>query len=293
MQSNDSIPPIHHMRHLLEMGTFFYLLPWGVHYKKVRVRDKEKFLYINAEVIIPTNADRDKVLLYLHGGGYTIGSSHSHRSFVGKIVQKAGIVGFLVDYRKAPENPFPAALEDALASYKSLLDRGKKAENILIGGDSAGGGLAVALLLAIRDAGLPYPGAVIALSPWMDLAVTGNTIDRNEPEDPLVDRQKMERWAKMYAGDHDLKDPYVSPLYADLTGFPPILLQSSDSEMLHDDALRFAKKGRESGVEITLQVWKGLIHWWHLFQRVIPEAGEALDEIVLYIDLLFKSRKMN
>ena len=279
LKDSNSIPHLHHMRHLIELGTFFYLLPWGVHIKKVMVDDK-----IYGEVIIPTTSNRKKVMLYLHGGGYTIGSSHTHRSLVGKIAKKAGIIALLIEYRKAPEYPFPAALEDALAAYKRLIfERGKQPEDIILAGDSAGGGLAFATILKIKEEGLPMPAGVIGLSPWVDLSNSGESIIKNQHEDPLVDIRKMEKWAKMYAGLEDVHNPYISPLFGDLSGFPPVLIQTSDSEMLYSDALRFAKKAEESGVDVTLQVWEGLIHWWQIFQRVIPEASEAIDKIVDFI----------
>ncbi|OQX97151.1 MAG: hypothetical protein B6I20_13290 [Bacteroidetes bacterium 4572_117] len=286
LKDSDKLPHLHHMRHLIELGTFFYLLPWGVHIKRVMVDNK-----INGEVIIPTTSDRKKVMLYLHGGGYTIGSLHSHRSLVGKIAKKSGIIALLIDYRKAPENPFPAALEDALASYKRLIyKRGKLPENIVFAGDSAGGGLVFALLLKIKAEGLPMPAGAIALSPWVDLSNKGESIVINQHEDPLVDIRKMTEWARMYSGGHDVKDPFISPLFGDLSGFPPVLIQASNSEMLYSDALRFSKKAKEEGVNVTLQTWDGLIHWWQIFQRVIPEASEAIEKISDFISFTLDSK---
>ena len=282
---SDNLPHLHHMRHLIELGTFFYLLPWGVHIKKVMVDDK-----IYGEVIVPTTSNRKKVMLYFHGGGYTIGSSHSHRSLVGKIAKKAGIIALLIEYRKAPEHPFPAALEDALASYKRLLyKRGKLPEDIVFAGDSAGGGLVLALLLKIKEEGLPMPAGAIGLSPWVDLTNSGESVIKNQNEDPLVDLRKMKEWARMYAGAANPENPLVSPLFGDLSGLPPLLIQTSDAEMLYSDAIRIVKKAEDAGVDITLQTWEGLIHWWQIFQRVIPEAGEALDKISDFIKKILKS----
>ncbi len=282
LKEADKTPRLHHMRHLLEMGTFFYLLPWGVHYKRVKI-GKDSETEVNVEVIIPNKSNRDKVLLYFHGGGYTIGSMHTHRSLVGKIAKKTKIISVLVDYRKAPENKFPAAIEDAIASYKSLLKRGKKPENIIIGGDSAGGGLTIATLVALKDLNLPQPKAAFCLSPWVDLAATGESIKTNT-DDPLVDERKMNKWIKMYVGSHDVKNPLISPLYADLSGIAPLLIQTSNAEMLYSDATRIADRAKKFGVEVELQEWDGLMHWWHLFQRVIPEADEAIEKIVDFIN---------
>lgn len=283
LKEKGKTPEIHHMRHLLEMGTFFYLLPWGVHQKQVQIEIKGSVNRIDADLLVPNNADRNKVLLYFHGGGYTIGSTHSHRSMVGKIAKKAGIVALLVDYRKAPENPFPAALDDALSAYKSLLNRGKKPENIVVAGDSAGGGLTLALLIALKEREWPQPAAAVCLSPWVDLTATGDSIYTNAGHDPLVDILKMKKFARLYAGDHHLNHPLISPLFADLTGIAPLLIQVSTSEMLYDDGRRLAEKATQAGVEVTMQTWEGLMHWWHLFQRIVPEAGEAVDKITEFI----------
>lgn len=292
LKEKGKTPELHHMRHLLELGTFFYLLPWGVHQKQIKIDIKGKLCKIEADLIVPTIADKSKVILYLHGGGYTIGSTNSHRSLVGKIAKKTKSMAVLIDYRKAPENPFPAALEDALASYQSLLNRGKKPENIIIAGDSAGGGLTVATLLAIKEKGLPQPAGGVCLSPWVDLAATGDSIHTNADNDPLVDILKLKIWARMYAGSYSLTHPLVSPLYADLTGISPLLIQCSTSEMLHSDAVRLAEKARNQGVEVELQQWDGLIHWWHLFQRVIPEASEAINLISEFINQRFNQETL-
>jgi acetyl esterase/lipase len=285
LKNSDSLPHLQHMRYLIELGTFFYLLPWDVHIKKVMVNNK-----IYGEVVIPATSDRKKVMLYFHGGGYIIGSSHSHRSLVGKIAKKAGVIALLIEYRKAPEHPFPAALEDAFAGYKYLIyERGKLPEDIVFAGDSAGGGLVFATLLKIKEEGLPMPAGAIGVSPWVDLTNSGDTILKNRHEDPLIDPKKMEKCAKMYSGAYDVTNPFISPLFGDLSGLPPCLIQASDSEMLYCDAVRFVKKAKEAGVDVTFQTWGGLIHWWQIFQWGIPEAGEALDKISDFIQFTLKS----
>jgi acetyl esterase/lipase len=288
LKKGDRIPEIHHMRHLLELGTFFYLLPWGVHQKQIKIKIKgSMFTRINADLLVPTDADKSKVLLYFHGGGYTIGSVNSHRSLVGKIAKKAGMIALLPDYRKAPENPYPAALDDAVSCYLSLLDRGKEAQNIIVAGDSAGGGLAFSLALRLRDLKHPLPGAVIGLSPWVDLAATGESILKNAGNDPLNDVNKLHKWAEMYAGKNDLTIPYISPLYGNFSDFPPTLIQCSTSEMLYDDSLSLHHKLIAANRNSILQEWDGLMHWWHLFQKLIPEANEAVEKIVKYINEIY------
>jgi acetyl esterase/lipase len=293
LKDKGRIPEIHHMRHLLELGTFFYLLPWGVHHKQIKIKIKgSMFTQINADLLVPSDADKEKVLLYFHGGGYTIGSVNSHRSLVGKIAKKAGIIALLPDYRKAPENPFPAALEDAYSCYCSLLDRGKAPENIIFAGDSAGGGLAFSLALKLKDLGEPLPGAIIGLSPWVDLTGSGESVIKNADKDPLIDLQKMRYWASMYASHENLESPYVSALYGNFENFPPSLIQVSKDEMLYDDGLRLYEKINRQSHNAHIQTWDGLIHWWHLFQKLIPEANEAVELIVDFIKEIYQKKSM-
>ena len=292
LKEKGKIPEIYHMRHLLEMGTFFYLLPWGVHQKKIKIKVRKKiFTFINADLLLPTNADKKKVLLHFHGGGYTIGSVNSHRSLVGKIAKKAGIIALLPDYRKAPEHPFPAALEDAYSAYYSLLDRGINSKSIIFSGDSAGGGLAFSLVHLLKKNKEPLPAAVIGLSPWCDLSATAESIITNKDNDPLIDEDKMHIWADMYAAGYNKKNSLISPLYGNFKGFPDILIQCSSSEMLYDDSRRLYEKALKNGVNAELQVWDGLIHWWHLFQKLVPEANEAVDKIVDFINEIYQKEK--
>ena len=290
MKKKGKLPIFKYMRPALELGTMFSMLPWGVHFKKVMLANESCFRKVEAEVIIPTRpVNTNQIILYLHGGGYTIGSSHTHRALIGKLVKKTRRVGILIEYRKAPENPFPAAVEDALMSYKSLLERGKKPEDIILAGDSAGGGLVLAVQLALKEKKMPLPGAVVCLSPWVDLAVSGESIERNKDNDPLVDKEKMHIWAKMYSGEYPVTHPQISPIYADLKGLSPMLIQVSNAEMLYDDAIRLAEKAEKAGVDVTLQVFDGLIHWWHIFQKAIPEACDAIDKIAVFIEKIFEN----
>ena len=289
MEKKGQLPRLSHMRHGLEMGTIFQLLPWGVRFKKINLENNNCFRKVPAEAIIPSNpVNTSQIILYLHGGGYTIGSSNTHRALVGKLVKKTNRVAILPEYRKAPENPFPAALQDAALSYKSLLDRGKKPEDIIVAGDSAGGGLAIALQLYLKENDMPLPGAAVCFSPWVDLAATGESIKTNEKNDPLVVLEKLHLWAKIYSDEYPVTHPQISPLYANLKGLSPLLIQTSSSEMLFDDAKRLAEKAEKAGVDVTLQVWDGLIHWWHLFQKRIPEACEAIDKAAIYMSEIFE-----
>ncbi|MDZ7604087.1 MAG: alpha/beta hydrolase [Cyclobacteriaceae bacterium] len=274
------LPPVNHLRNILETSTMFSTLPWGVTFEKI---DYDLF---SAEWLVPREAVSDRVILYLHGGGYVIGSSHTHRALAGSIAKGVGASCLVIDYRKAPENPYPAALDDAFHAYNQLLDTGYKADHIAVVGDSAGGGLSIALQYELRDLGLPLPRCTVLLSPYLDLNGTGRSVSLNAKNDRFLDVFEMRRWAEMYAGDQDFKDPLISPLYGNTKGLPPILVQASESEVLYDDSVRFVKKARQSGVDIEFQTWHGLIHWWHMF-GTMPEAKEAIGKVIEFINLRF------
>jgi acetyl esterase/lipase len=272
------LPPIKHLRSVLEASTMLSTLPWGITF------ESHDFGTFKAECLTPIGSDPDKVILYLHGGGYVIGSPHTHRALAGKISKGTGLNCLVIDYRKAPENPYPAALDDAIAAYLYLIEEKLyKPENIIVIGDSAGGGLTVALQYALRDFQLPLPRASVLLSPYLDLAQKGRSIKQNAKNDRFLDVFEMRKWAKLYATYHDLKNPYISPLYGDLRGLPPMLIQASESEVLYDDARRLVQKARKARVEVHFQVWSGLIHWWHMFSTM-PESKEAIDKIVDFVN---------
>jgi monoterpene epsilon-lactone hydrolase len=229
-----------------------------------------------AEWLRPSGARTDAAVLYLHGGGYVIGSPRSHRHLAAAIARAAGTTGLLVDYRLAPEHPFPAAVDDALAAYQWLLGRGLAPGRVVVAGDSAGGGLTVALLLGLRDRGLPPPAAGVCISPWVDLTCSGATYATKAAVDPIVTRQSTTAMAQAYAGAHDLKAPLLSPLYADLRGLPPLLVQVGSDEVLLDDALGLAERARAAGVDVTVEEWPAMIHVWHWFLPMLTEAERAI-----------------
>src|SRR5579885_2123644 len=208
---------------------------------------------VPAEWITAPGADAGRNLLYLHGGGYTIGSIKTHRCLAGWISRAARARVLIIDYRLAPEHPFPAAVDDSLAAYRCMLDSGLTAARITIAGDSAGGGLAVATLLAIRDARLPLPAAGVCLSPWVDLEGTGESMKTKAEVDPMVASGNLGDMAAAYLGGKDPKTPLASPLYADLRGLPPLLIQVGTAEVLLDDSRRLAERARAAGVEITYE----------------------------------------
>jgi acetyl esterase/lipase len=217
----------------------------------------------------------DRVILYLHGGGYVSGSLLTHRALMGHLSRHADCRVLALDYRLAPEHPYPAALEDAWAAYWWLLGQGYAANRIVVAGDSAGGGLALALLLALRDAHVPLPAAAICFSPWVDLAMTGASLHKNGATD-YINEEILQATAQMYLGDHDPRDPLASPLYGDLHGLPPLLIQVGSAELLYDDGRRLAQRARRAGVEVEFDAVPGMVHVWQFMYWIEPKARQAV-----------------
>jgi len=230
---------------------------------------------VPAEWIIAPGASRDRAILYLHGGGYAIGSIATHRGVVSRLSAASGAAGLALDYRLAPEHPFPAAVEDALAAYRWLLAQGIAPGRIAIAGDSAGGGLTVAALVALRDAGDPLPACAVTFSPWADLALEGASMDARDALDPMVHRPGLQQMADWYLAGQDPRHPLASPIHADLAGLPPLLVQVGTAETLYDDAVRLAVRAIEAGTAVTFEPWADLFHVFQLF-AMLPEAQEAV-----------------
>jgi epsilon-lactone hydrolase len=233
---------------------------------------------VRAEWTMTPNDARDAALLYLHGGGYVIGSLDSHRHLAAEAGRACGIAALALDYRLAPEHAFPAALDDALAGYRFLLARGIAPGRIAIAGDSAGGGLAVAAMLAIRDAGLPQPGCGWCISPWVDMEAIGETMTSRAATDPTVQRAGLLDMAKLYLNGADPRSPLAAPIYADLKGLAPVMIQVGACETLLDDALRLAKVAGAADVRVDLQIWPEMIHVWHLFHPELKAGLRAIEE---------------
>lgn len=234
---------------------------------------------IPAAWLIPDGADPECAILYLHGGGWVIGSIESHWKMVGRIAAAAGCRALLIEYRLAPENPFPAALDDCLTAYRWLLGRGYRPEKIVIAGDSAGGGLTASTMVSLRDAGESLPAAAVLLSPGVDLAITGESMKTRARMDPMLTEGLARRWVGLYLGATPTTEPLASPLYADLAGLPPMLIQIGTREVLFDDAGRFAERAVDAGVEADLEIWEGMFHVWQLFCPLIPESVRAVVRI--------------
>ena len=228
-------------------------------------------------------AKQDQAILYLHGGGYYAGSLTTHQALAANISLEADARVLLVDYRLAPEHPFPAAVEDATQAYRWLLRRGLPPERMAVAGDSAGGGLAVAAMLEWKASGEPLPAAGVCLSPWFDLALTGESIETKASVDPILRPSDMPFVAWCYLRSADPKTPTASPLYGDLTGLPPILVQVGRDEILLDDSRRFTERGRQMGVSVRLDIWDEMIHVWHAYSRFVPEARKAIAAIGAFL----------
>lgn len=265
------------MRKAADIGSALFFMPAGVDTEPVQVE------HIDCEWIIPRKADHNKVFLYLHGGGYALGSKQTHRALVAEIVRQAGICALIPEYRLAPEFPFPCAMLDAVRCYEWLLETGHDPADILVGGDSAGGGLCLSMLLEIRERGLPMPSKQVLISPWVDLTVSKPSIFKFMDKTPMFFYREMKAWARNYADEFPLDDPRVSPLYADLSGLPPMLLQMSDTEVLVDEDMELADRAREAGIQVTHQVSHGLMHVWHVYWRYLEQGREAITRIVDYI----------
>jgi acetyl esterase/lipase len=223
-------------------------------------------------------SDPGKVFLLLHGGGYNAGSPKTHRRMAANLAQATGMRVLVPDYRLAPEHPFPAGVKDALLAYGWLLSQGFSEADIVIGGDSAGGGLALSMLLALREAKAKMPLAAVLMAPWTDLTVSSPSYETLRAKDPIIDRDRLRQSGLWYAGNRDPADPMLSPLFADPTGLPPLLIHAGGDEVMVDDSVLFAEKAKAAGVETVLKVWPGL---WHVFQTqsYIPEAAQAIREI--------------
>ena len=238
---------------------------------------------VRAEWTSTPQAERDAAILYLHGGGFVIGSLDSHRHLVSEAGRAARARTLALDYRLAPEHPFPAALEDAVAGYRFLLARDYRAGHVAIAGDSAGGGLVVSAMIAIRDAGLPQPACGWCISPWVDLEALGETMSTKAGTDPTVQKAGILDMAGLYLNGADPRSPLAAPIYADLRGLAPLLIQVGAAGTLLDDAIRLAKAAGAADVRVDLQIWPEMIHVWHLFHPELKAGLRAIQEGGTYV----------
>jgi epsilon-lactone hydrolase len=238
---------------------------------------------VKAEWVTAPGAASDRAILHLHGGGYVIGSINTHRALAAGLSRAAKARVLLIGYRLAPEHPHPAAVEDAIAAYRWLLAQGFSPKRIAIAGDSAGGGLTIAALVALRDAGEKLPAAGVCLSPWVDLEGIGESMTTKAALDPMVKKDSLVQLATFYLGGKDPRTPLAAPLYADLSGLPPLLILAGTWETLLDDASRIAERARKAGVDVTYEPAEGMIHVWQLFAPILDEGKQSIERIGQYV----------
>lgn len=241
------------------------------------------------------NPNQDHVILQLHGGGYMGAVRNAYYVFAGLYNEVSHGCNVLTpDYRVAPEHPYPAALEDAVASYQWLLDKGYYGEQIIVAGDSAGGGLAMCLCMYLKDHHMPMPGGIVAMSPWTDLTASGESYETNYDKDPLFGNTRESLiYVNDYAGEHDKMDCYISPLFGDFRGFPPMLIQVGSLEMLLSDSVSVAAKAREQGIRVRLSIYEGMFHVFQMAYLNIPESKKAWAEVGKFIDVIRNDERIS
>jgi phosphinothricin tripeptide acetyl hydrolase len=239
---------------------------------------------VPAEWTTPADLEPGRTIVYYHGGGYAIGGIEAHHGLCSNLARACRARVLNVGYRLAPEHPHPAALDDALTAYRFAISQGCDPAKLAVGGDSAGGGLTLATLLALRDAGDPLPAAGLCLSPWVDMSMADPSIDRVEAQDPMLSRAVLELFRDAYLGDQDRTAPSASPLFGKLEGLPPLLIQVGTAEVLVGEGQDFARRARDAGVDVSLEVWDDMIHVWQTFADMLPEGREAIADIGKFVE---------
>ena len=263
-------------RALLEKGAIAFGTDKSVLFESLDIKG------IDSARIIPPDTSSGKTILYLHGGGFMAGSIHSHRDLAARIAKASCAELVLINYRLAPEHPYPAGLDDAFTACRYLLDQGIPPEKLCIAGDSAGGGLALSLLVRLRREDLPMPGCAVFLSPWVDLECKGKSMTENQDNDPMLNRDLLLKTVGVYT-DQDPSDPLISPLNADFTGLPPMLVHAGENEVLLDDAVRLVEKARHYGIKAEIEVYSGMFHVFQYFARYLDKANESIQKIGTFI----------
>lgn len=258
-------------------------LPPGV------VTQVAEFKPFYAEWVIPDGCKENYMILYFHGGGFVSGNAVDHRNLVAKFTQFLGAKSLVFDYSLAPENPFPAGVNDSVTIYQWVLSQGYLPEHILFAGDSAGAGLQMSCLLKLKELGLPLPAGVVAMSPCVDMTISGESHKTRLKADPCTPKGSTETWLSYYIGDGDPADPIMSPLFGDLSGLPPMIIQVGDHETLLSDSTRFAEKAHKAGVDVTLHVWEGMFHCFPLLAPMFREANEAMVEIRDFVEFVWNN----
>jgi acetyl esterase/lipase len=270
-------PSLAEQRARLDSLADFFPVPEGVEIEPATVGG------VAGEWVRGRRARRDAAVLYLHGGGYVVGSPKSHRHLAAALSEASGLSLFVPDYRLAPEHPFPAAVDDAVAAYKGLLESGLSPARLAIAGDSAGGGLTIATLVALRDRKIPLPACAVGISPWTDLSQGGEAYRTRLKRDPMISKDGLDAMAAAYLAGADAKTPLASPLFADLAGLPPLLLQVGTEEALYDDTVGLKQRAEAAGVEVSAESWGGMMHVWHIFHPILSEGRDAIARVGSYL----------
>ena len=268
---------IERYRTLLEVSAKAFKLDKNIKFQPVKINE------IKAERIIPEDLSSNKTILFIHGGGFIAGSISSHRDLASRIAKASKAEVLLINYRLAPEHPHPAGLEDALTSYKWLLNKNLLPRQIAIVGDSAGGGLTLAMLAKIKNLDLPMPSAAVFLSPWVDLENKNKSIKEKEGVDPMLNKRMLDQTAELYSDKQDITNPFISPINNDLTGLCPILIHVGENEVLLDDSLLLKQKARDAGVKTTIEVFDNMFHVFQYFARYLSRARASIEKIGLFI----------
>jgi len=249
--------------------------------KTVRI-ESARINQISVEWIIPDNYIGDVVIMYMHGGAYCAGSLNTHRAFLGRLALACGCKVLNIDYRLAPENPFPAALDDVFAAYNYLMKTFPE-RKIVFAGDSAGGGLSIALAMKLRDEKIALPAACVLMAPWVDLSCDNATYQSVGKKDVLLNQKRLKQNARMYAGPEDIRHSYISPVYGNLSGLPPVLIQVGTHDMLLGEAQLLAERLESAGTAVTFEVWPKMMHGWQVLGNLIPESRWAIQKIAEFI----------
>ncbi|MDY6941510.1 MAG: alpha/beta hydrolase [Pseudomonadota bacterium] len=265
-------------RNINRAGTFLRP-PRGVHGRRLDV------FGVPAELLTPANLDSPRHILYLHGGAFVSGGIASHRGLAGRIARLADAQVLLIDYRLAPEQPYPAAIEDTHSAYNWLLEQGVTEAQIGLAGDASGANLALRLMQDLKRDDKPLPACAAFLCPWLDLTCSGESMTADNGQHPLISTGDLSKLAQMYATHHDLASPEISPLFGDLSGLPRILVQAGAEDPLRDDAIRFAEMAREAGTSVSFEMWADMFHDWHLFAPFLEDGRWALNRVSYFLKI--------
>ncbi|EPG37035.1 alpha/beta hydrolase [Acinetobacter colistiniresistens] len=278
------------LRTAMEVGSTIFKPRADVWVKQIKLRDALDQRIVFAEVATPEN-EAQGVLLHCHGGAFFAGSSRTHRALSTEFAARGGVKVYMLDYRRAPEHPYPAALEDVKSVYQHLLNDGWKPEQIILGGDSGGCALALALAVELKSVGDALPAGIVMISPYVDISLSSASVYNNAKRDPMIRAYALKRGGDGYRGQLACNDPRISPIFADLSGLPPMLIQAGSEEILVDDASHLAERAQQSGVQVSLHVYENMWHNFQMFNRFIHKSEQALDEIGSFIQKVLIKEK--